>query len=199
MDNDISRWAQALLQFDNIRFVVIDTTSIKKDADIIRFFTLNKHGFIEEAVTIFSVRHPTSPNTEWTGITQEEMSRGLELDVVWDGIVVPALTGKFVLAYGFDFLQERLDENAATYRLKPVHLIGDCLMQTAVKYFRSTNYGMKLIDACTRIGHTLPARPNAEQRAQGQLALLKAMAEGITSAPTQSSDEGLGDLESHPF
>lgn len=200
MNDGITRWAQALLQFSNLCFVVIDTTSVKRDSDVIRFLTLDKHGKVQDSVIICSARYPTSPNTEWTGITQEEMSRGLALEKVWDGIVVPALTGKFVLAYGFDFIQDHLDENAQHYGLEPVCMVGECLMQTAVEYFRSTNYGMKLTEACKRIGYILPDRPLAKQRAEGQLALLKAMAEGRTaSAPTPSSDEGPNDLELHPF
>lgn len=204
MDNDISRWAQALLAFDNLRFVVVDTTSVKKDSDIIRFFTLNKHGFIEESMLIFPCRYPGECNTSWTGITPDMIEHAETLPDRWPDIR-EALTGRFVLAYGFDFIQEHLNENVQHYGLKPVHLIGDCLMQTAVKYFRSTNYGMKLTDACARIGHALPARPNAEQRAQGQLALLKAMSQGITSAPApveshiDQDEDLLGDLDSHPF
>lgn len=200
--SDISPWAQALLAFDNLRFVVIDTTSIKRDSDVIRFLTLDKHGKVQDSVIICSARYPDSPNTEWTGITQEAMNRGLALDKVWDGIIVPALTGTLVVAYGFDFILEHLNENAAHYGLPPVYFIGEDLMQKAVEYFRSTNYGMKLTDACRRIGYILPDRPLAKQRAEGQLALLKAMAEGRTSppAPIQSSDdEGLGDIDGHPF
>ncbi len=111
-----------------------------------------------------------------------------------------------MLAYGFDFLQERLYENAQFYGLKPVHMIGDCLMQTAVPYFRPagfTGYNLKLQSACARIGYILPDRPLAKQRAEGQLALLKAMAEGRATPPTsaQSNDDGdeLGDLDSAIF
>lgn len=210
--NDISRWAQALLEFENLRFVVIDTTSIKKDADIIRFVAMDQHGFVDESLFIDSRRYPGQLNTEWTGITPTDMmDEGLS-DLWYD--VQTALKGNFVLAYGLDFIQERLDENAAHYGLKPVQLIGDCLMQTSVQYFKQTGftgYNIKLVDACARIGHILPDKPNAEQRARGQLMLLKAMASSwvnrsATTGPIDEmlgapidEDEDLGDLDDHPF
>lgn len=203
MTNDIQQWAQALLQFENLRFVVIDTTGVKRDSDILRLLILDKHGFIKENFLTVPLRHPKELNTAYTHITLAEMEDAPIFSEVWPDIR-SALTGKYVLAYGFDFLQERLDDNAHHYGLQSIHLIGDCLMQTAVQYFRSTNYGMKLVDACKCIGHKLPDRPTAEQRARGQLVLLKAMAEGRTEppAPTPPIDENedqLSDLDDAIF
>lgn len=198
--NDIQQWAQAVLEMPNLIIAVIDTTSIKKDADIIQLMTLNKHGFFEDFFLIRSGRDQGS-NVEWTGLEPEDLAHSDTLPDCWEA-VRKAFTGKFVLAYGLDFLQERLDKNARHYGLEEFCIIGECLMQKAPCYFRQTFPAMKLVDACARIGHTMPDHPIAEERARGQLALLKAMAEGRTSAPTpaQSNDEDdLGDLDDAIF
>lgn len=199
--NDITGWAKALLEFRNLIFVVVDTTSVKRDSDLLRFFTLDQHGYAEDDMLIIPGRYPGVLNTEWTGITKEQMNYAEDLPMIWSDIT-RALTGKFVLAYGLDFLQDRLDENAKHYGLHHIHLIGDCLMATAPAYFRVNAPAMKLVDACARVGHILPDRPDAEQRARGQLALLRAMAEGRTSPPAPApvdEDEGLSDLDAHPY
>jgi hypothetical protein len=203
--NDIQQWAQALLEFLNLRFVVIDTTSIKKESDILHLLILDRQGCIRDEFFTMPLRYPGEWNTEWTGLTLADMGKAPIFSDAWPDIR-RALRGKFVLAYGLDLLQERLDNNVQHYGLQPIHLIGDCLMQTAVPYFRPagfTGYNLKLQDACARIGHILPDRPNAEQRARGQLALLKAMSQGITSVPAPTlvseDEDNLGDLEANPF
>ena len=72
-------------------------------------------------------------------------------------------------------------------------------MQTCPAYFKVNVPAMKLKDAAFCIGYVLPTRPTAEQRARAQLALLRAMAEGITSVQTARSNDDEGDLDSHPF
>ena len=196
--NDIQQWAKALLEFPNLRFVVIDTTSLDRNADVIRFLTLDKQGDLDESLYISPGRYPGQLNTEWTGIQPYVMKGRHQIPAYWDEIT-DALTGQFVLAYGFDFIQERLDENAAHYGLQPIKLIGDCLMQTCPAYFKVNVPAMKLKDAAFCIGYVLPTRPTAEQRARAQLALLRAMAEGITSVQTARSNDDEGDLDSHPF
>lgn len=92
------------------------------------------------------------------------------------------LSQHYILAYNLDFIQERLDENAAHYSLEPFSLIGDDLQHTAVEYFQS-GYNLKLAAACARVGHTMPHDPpTAPDRAEGQFALLRAMAEGVGTA-----------------
>lgn len=200
---DVTRWAQALLTLRNLTFCVIDTTGLQKDADIISFFTMDRHGNEDENFMFSSERHPDSPNTDFTHITMDELQQALPLKMSWVDIY-NAIYGNFILAYGFDFIQERLDENAKHYGLEQITLIGDDLMHAAIQYFRSPNYGMKLTDACARIGYPLPERPNAEQRTRGQLALLQAMARGPYQRPARpvvAQDEDLSqdDIPDHPF
>jgi hypothetical protein len=199
---DIHRWAKALLTLRNLTICVIDTTGLQKDADIIRLYTLDRHGNFDADLTMTSERHPDSPNTDFTGITMDEFEVAGSLKMFWNDIY-NAVSGNFMLAYGFDFIQERLDENAKHYGLEPIFMIGDDLMHAAIQYFRSPNYGLKLTDACARIGYTLPARPDAIQRAKGQFALLSAMAKGPYQRPARpvvTPDDQLSkDMEERPF
>lgn len=199
---DVTRWANALLTLRNLTICVIDTTGLQKDADIIRIYTLDRHGNYDYDLTFSSERHPDSPNTDFTGITMDEFEVLPPLKTFWTDIY-NAVYGNFMLAYGFDFIQERLDENAKHYGLEQITMIGDDLMHVAIQYFRSPNYGMKLTDACARIGHSLPDRPNAKQRAHGQLALLNAMAKGPYQRPARPvvapDDQISKEMDEHPF
>lgn len=197
--SDISRWAQALFAFPNVVFCVLDTTGVKRDSDIIGFTTMDLHGSITESLLISPARYPGVYNTEWTGITSTMMEQALDLPAIFPRIK-KALAGKFVLAYGRDFVLEHLDENATYHKQELIFPVGECLMYEASQYFRVNH--IRLVDACRRIGHTLE-HPSAEQRAQGQLALLRAMAAGITSmpapAPIDEDEDQLGDLDDQPF
>jgi hypothetical protein len=182
----IQSWAQAVLSLPNLAFLVIDTTGVNRDADIIRVLVTDQTGIVTYARIVHPDRHPNAPNTLYTGISQKDIDETLPLPIFWDEIG-EALKGRYVLAYGLDFVQERLNENAAHYGLPPIALAGDCLHITASRHFNVS--AIKLVDVCRRIGHMLPDRPLAIARAQGQLALLKAMAEGVTSVPKRFDEE----------
>lgn len=200
--NTITAWAKAVLAFPNLVFCVIDTTGIENDADVLRLYTMDLYGFTGKSLLIHSKRYPGQLNTEWTGISNEMMETASELPEVWPDIA-EALKGKFVLAFNLSFIQRQLGESAEHYKLEPFYILGTCLQQAAKLYFQRlgfTGVGLSLQEACRRIGHIVPDKPNAEARAIAQLALLRAMAEGVTSkpAPSQESKGDLGDL-GHPF
>lgn len=176
-EKDLSGWASAVLDMPNLVFLVLDTTNDAwKDSDIISAVMLDSTGTILYDKIFFSPRQHTS-NHQYTGISQSEMVNAMPLISEWSGLV-DVLKGKFVMAYGFDLVQERLSENAESFGLEPVYLVGDCLQQTASEYFRQT-YSIKLADACRRVGHHMPSSPPlAIERAQAQLALLEAMSRG---------------------
>lgn len=189
-------WANAIQTFENLAFLVLDTTGIKQDSDIIRVLLIDGKG--ETAYdAIMRPGRQFLANTAYTRITQDVLEASNTLAENWP-YIAERLAGRYVLAYNFDWVQERLNENAKYYGLPRIHLVGDCLQKAAVEYFRSGSYGLKLVDACHRIGHHLPHPALAQDRAAGQLALLSAMAEGITEAKT-SEDDDLGDLDAHPF
>lgn len=203
--NSLTLWAKAVLEFPNLVFCVIDTTSIDHTSDVLRLYTMNKYGRVDASLLIHPGRYPGQLNTEWTGLTVEQMEHAETIEKCWPAIV-EAFKGKFVLSYNLSFVQRQLAESAEHYKLEPLYILGTCLQQAAKLYFQRvgfTGIGLSLQEACRRIGYSVPDKPSAEVRAQAQLALLRAMAEGVTSPPVKvqvgvEEGEGLGDLE-HPF
>lgn len=193
---DLMYWAQAIQQMPNLAFLVLDTTGLESFADIIRILLVDGSGEPIYHQVIRSERASQRPNTSYTGITQEQMDAAPTLTECWP-MVFAALKGRYTLAYGHDWVQERLNDNTSFYALSPIHLIGDCLQQTAAQYFRSL-YNKKLADLCARIGHPLPTPALAIDRAKGQIALLNAMANGITQVKLEPVAD-VPDLDDHPF
>src|SRR5579884_690156 len=178
-------WANALLHFPNLVFFVIDSTGIRPESDIIRVHLSDIAGNPVFDRIIRPQRQPGQANTSYTGITSAQLSTSPTLTNIWDALEA-ALVGRYVLAYNWEFLMERLRENALHYQLTPVYPIGECLMNRASNYY-CTAMALKLADVCGRIGHTLPQPATALDRAAGQRALLQAMAQGITTVHAASS------------
>ena len=97
--------------------------------------------------------------------------------------------------YNLVFDVEQLQQQAKREDGYPLVVVGDCLMEHASKYFGV--YRLSMADACRRIGAPMPDRPQqtALHRAQGQRALLRAMAAGVIAVP----DAATADEEDYPF
>jgi DNA polymerase III alpha subunit (gram-positive type) len=196
-------WANALLHFPNLVFFVIDSTGVRAESDIIRVHLSDMAGNPVFDHIIRPQRQPGQANTQYTGIAHAHISTAPVLADIWDDLQA-ALMGRYILAYNWEFLMERLRENAGYYQLAPLYPVGECLMNRASNYY-GTAMALKLADVCSRIGHILPHPATALDRAAGQLAFLQAMAEGITTVHVTQSlsdateDDGLDDLDAHPF
>jgi hypothetical protein len=172
-------WAEAVLRFPNLVFVVLETTGIAHTADILRLVVADGRGTMLFDQVIQPQRERSQPNTRYTGLTFEDIAHAPPLTEVWQEFT-RTLAGRYVVAYNLSFVQEHLDENADHYALPPVLLIGDCLQERASAYYHASS-ALKLTNALVYIGYMLPAPAPAPARAQGQLALLQAISEGITS------------------
>lgn len=170
-------WAKAVLQLPNLAFLVLDTTGVEDDSDIIRVYAADWLGQKIFDCMVRPQRYQWA-NTAYTGLTQAQVDVAPELIEVWT-FVQAALTGRYVLSYNLQFVRSRLTENAEYYDLPPFALIGDDLQEKARSYW-GEYYPPKLAKICQRIGHTLPQPATAPDRVAGQLALLKAMSQGIT-------------------
>ncbi len=168
------------MMFTNLVFVVLDTTSLKKDADIIRILIVNLDGTELYHQIVRPKRHPKEPNTAYTGITQEQIDQASTLAEQWPAIT-SVLAEKYVLAYGFDFVQERLSDAAEAYGLEPVYLVGDCLLHVMCQYAHRPN-GINLASSLNYVGFPRFV-PDATSRAEGQIILLKAIADGQPKRP----------------
>jgi DNA polymerase III epsilon subunit-like protein len=198
-------WAEAVLSMPNLAIVVLDTTSLNENADIIRVHAIDGRGESLLDVVVQPKREKT-PNTAYTGISQEELDRAPMLKEIWYHIHF-TLRGRFFVSFNLDFIETRLDNNIKHYGLQRLPFIGDCLMYKSKSYFNVSYGGLKLPEACLRIGKQLPTNPPlAADRALGCLNLLLAMSQGVTSAPTVAPpitvDTDLGELlnvDDHPF
>ena len=106
-----------------------------------------------------------------------------------------------MLSYNLPFDLDKLRQNAERCGVEPVALIGECLMQRSQQYFRQYSYP-KLADLCRHIGFPLPDHPqqNAWDRARGQIHLVEAMSQGITTGcgEPERRDVDDGDEDEEP-
>jgi DNA polymerase III alpha subunit (gram-positive type) len=197
---DLMDWADDVLSMLNLAIVVIDTTSLNEHADILRIYAIDDKG--EELLdVIVKPQRELDPNTTYTGISQEQMEQARTLEEKW-GVIQFALSGCFWIAYNLEFLEDRLKDNIEHYQLSRLPFMAGDLMYQARSYFSIGNYGYKLADVAARIGYTLPFPALAPDRAKAMLALLNAMAQGVTSAPKTAEitvDTELAAIEDHPF
>jgi|SRR5579859_123058 len=197
-------WADAVLHFPNLTFFVIDSTSIHQESDVIRATVIDAHGTPLFDHIIRPQRQPGQSNTMYTGIAREQVLAAPALADIWEPLRT-TLSGRYVLAYNWEFLVERLRENASYYHLPPLYFVGECLMMRASNYYGLSS-AFRLVDLCRRIGHPLFPNATAPERAAGQIALLHAMAQGITdvqtvgSPPETQETTASDDLDNeHPF
>lgn len=211
-DKEMIQWAQAVLHFPNLAFLEVDTDGLHSDADLLRIVLMNRDGMPFYAQTVKPRRPLVEKIRHLTAIDPHELEDAPTLAQVWDDFR-QALHGHYILSFNLPFDTGKLAENAERYHLPPVTIIGDCLMERAGHYFKQFNYP-SLAALCVRIGHPLPDHPRqtAWDRARGQIALLTAMASGITDATSSSlvrqdtpdDPERTGELEDgtdeeHPF
>jgi len=191
-------WAQVMQEQMGRRlaFLEVDTTGLYDDAEVIRVLLLSLEGTVLRDVFLRPRKMPLSAEIEAiTGILTDTLE-AVALDrVVWTGIAQD-LPNWYVLGYNLTFDVEQLTAQAKREDGYPLVVVGDCLMEHASKYFGA--YRLSLADACRRIGAPLPDRPQqtALHRAQGQRALLRAMAEGVITIPDEKTAD---DEEDYPF
>ncbi len=201
-DGESIRWAQAVRQLPNLAFLELDTDGLSTDADVIRVVLLGKDGSTLYAQTIQPRRAITEKITALTAVGPEEVEHAPPFAQIWPDLCA-ALQGCYVLSYNLSFDLDKLRQNAERCGVEPVALIGECLMQRSQQYFHQFSYP-KLADLCRRIGFPLPEHPlqNAWDRARGQIHLVEAMSQGITTGsgePKQSDADDGDEDEDHPF
>jgi hypothetical protein len=188
-DAYLVEWAEAVLQFYNLAFVVLDTTGVDEDSDIIRVLVADREGR-----TLFD--HLIKPqrqqwaNSIYTGIAQEQLDTAPALQDVWP-FLHAELSGRYLLAFNLPFVNARLMESAEHYKLPPITLIGEDL-QSRARSFWSSHYSPKLTDLCKRLGNALPTPATAPDRVVGQYTVLRAMSLGITDVHVERESVAAG-------
>lgn len=189
-------WATRMLAY-RLAVVIVDTTSVARDADIIRVTVGDRKGSALFDRVIRPVRQEGQSNTTYTGIARELVLAAPTLTEVWPDLLT-VLEGRYVLAYGFDFLVTKLNENATHYGLQPLKLAGgECLMLRA-KHYYSGESNPKLADLCRRVGHEMPQPATTLDRLYAQLLLLRAMSEATMDIHQKARRIVEMDVESAP-
>lgn len=186
-------WASAVQELDALAFVILETTGVSEDSDIIRVLVADRDGETLLDYVVQPQRQSGCFNTRYTGLEAEHFVDAPMLAYVWPELR-QVLRGRYVLAYNLNFVRDRLHDNADHYHLAPLTFIGEDLQDRARSYWNSY-YSPKLVDLCERIGHALPQPALAEDRVQGQLALLKAMSQGMTDVRQPAAEE----VDENPF
>lgn len=174
-------WAQAVQALPNLVFLEVDTTGLDDEDEITRLTLLDGAGKLLLDVLIRPTTRPLSPSASFaSGITSEQLAQGLALEEAWDRFQ-EHLHGCYVLSFNQRWDMEQLERAATRHGLSTVQVIGDCLQQHATRYYHGEYY-LKLEEVCARAGAPLPEKPQQTSidRAQGQRAVLHAMAHAIT-------------------
>ena len=199
-DEESICWAQAVLQLPNLAFLELDTDGLSDDADLIRVVLLAKDGSTLYVQTIKPRRPISEKITALTAVGPEEVEHAPAFAQIWPDLCI-ALQGRYVLSYNLPFHRDKLRQNAERCGVEPVALIGECLMQRSQQYFRQYSYP-KLADLCRHIGFPLPDHPqqNAWDRARGQIHLVEAVSQGITTGrgEPERRDVDDGDEDEEP-
>jgi hypothetical protein len=199
-------WAERMLAFPHLALLVIDSTGVQDDSDVIRVVVADGTGALLLDRIVAPGRQRGRANTTYTGITREQVNAAPTLADIWPDLQ-NVLAGRVTIAYGYDFAMRRLHENARHYHLDRLPLTGDCIMEHAKSYYGSSN-SLKLADVCYRVGYQLPQPATAPDRVAAQIAFLQAMSKGVMNVhyvPPKIVEEDGADgeyddgLDEHPF
>jgi tetratricopeptide (TPR) repeat protein len=174
------KWAKGLLSIANLAFLEVDTTGLSEEDEIIRILLVDCNGNSIFETLLCPDRPVTKQISYITGITDNDLVLAPILSDVWEQ-VANVLTEKYILSFNLEFDIDMLEAAAKQHDLKMPLVVGECLMLKAMRYSGSGSYS-KLSDLCAYINSPLPDYPHrtALDRARGQIALLRAMAKGLT-------------------
>lgn len=172
------QWAQNILAYPNGRLLLVDTRFPGDAASIVQVLVLDFTRRVRLHTPISGDLARSSSESERLGISPAEEPAAVSLPSLWPTLR-ETFYGCYVLAYDLSRLALVLDAEARRHHLGPVLLIGDDLLPWLLRFFH-TSGSSGLVSLCERVGHPLPPHPTIGQRALGQLALLEAMALGMT-------------------
>ena len=207
------QWAQAIMAMqtnDSARVLELDTTGLTDQDEIVRVTLVDLTGTVHDDLFFKPSRPLSAEASAANGLTDEMLHYAPDLQDMWE-ILRARVYGHYVLSFSQAFDLKKLNEAAARHHLAPIVIVGGDLQRHVTQYY-NREYYLTLADVCERIGHPLESN-SAIHRAQGQCAILKAMAEGITdvrppkpvvssTAPatnTTTNDDVHDELDEHPF
>jgi DNA polymerase III epsilon subunit-like protein len=190
-------WAQAVLAQPGSLILEVDTSGLQVGAEVLRLLLLR----LEDGAVVFDqCIRPTQSLAErpealtYNGLTAEELAGAPPLEEVWPAFWQQA-RGKVLVSFNWPWDYQQL--TAACRRLGQgvPALLGLDLQEPACTYFGLSFGFASLGDICCRLGEPLSRPATALERARGQLAILRAMAEGRLGPLHEQEEVDEGDLE----
>ena len=174
------RWAQHVLASPASRLLVLDTVFPAESATLVQVLLLDMDGQVRLHRCV-ATDVPLDPvDLTRLGLSQKDRQEAVPVPHLWPEFL-DALHGCYLLASDWRHARTVLEREAQHYQLEPPVLIGEDLLPWLARYYQASGV-IGLASLCQVIGYPLPAHPTAYEHGCGQLALLQAMAQGITCA-----------------
>lgn len=200
---EIIAWAQAVLSMPNLTVMEVDTTGLDELDEVVRFTLMDSNAdVLADPLIKPGSRRLSAGAGAASGLTQEQIdAEGMDIKDAWS-LMRSVLAGCFVVSFGLPWDLGQLRRTAKRYDLPDICIIGADLREHAIEYY-GVSYP-RLEDLAIRAGYALPSKSSVA-RCKAQLAILRAMANAVVSAPRPASppitidDDDLGDLDEAPF
>lgn len=176
------QWAQQILRYPNGRLLVVDTVFPAESAAIVQMLVLDFAGRVRWYACTGAGYHLAPADIDHLSIDLSVWEYAVPLAQIWSDFA-EALRGCYCLAAGWRQLCVLLDQEACTFHLEPILLIGDDVLPWYTRFYQTAGV-IGLPTLCALLGHPLPARATITERARGHLLLLESMAQGITGSCT---------------
>jgi hypothetical protein len=176
------RWAQNMLAYPNGRLLIVDTVFPAEAASVVQVSVLDFAGQVRLGQSGATGSRLASGEPNMPGISAKRLQEAVPLPELWPALL-KELNGCYVLADDVRQAQAVLEQEAERFQLEPPLLIGDSVLPWYARFYQASGL-IGLASLCHLIGYPLPPCPTITERALGQLALLQAMARGVTRAHT---------------
>jgi hypothetical protein len=188
------RWAQHVLASPASRLLVLDTVFPGPCATLVQVLLLDMRGQICLHRCLASAATLSPAEVAHLGISAQDLQQVVSIPQLWPELL-DALRGCYLLTCDLRQVRLVLEREAASVHLETPVLLGEDLLPWYARYYQAFGF-IELASLCRLIGHPLPPLSGALERAQGHLALLHAMAQGVIQVQSQEISCG-SDKQEH--
>lgn len=183
------QWAQQILCYPNSRILSVDTVFPAESASLVQVLVLDFAGQVRLHHCVTTEYTLSRADMARFGICERDMQDAIPLLQLWP-VLLEALHGCYLLACDLRWISMVLEQEAQHCQLEMPVIIGEDLLIRAIRFYQASGR-TNLTSLCRLIGHSLSPNAGIIERARCQLALLEAMAQGITGST------GMIDGETH--
>ncbi|GER84495.1 hypothetical protein KTAU_31310 [Thermogemmatispora aurantia] len=192
-DPERMAWAQALLALPTSRILEVDTTRLGSTAELLRLVLVRP----SDGQTVFDqLIRPQQGYDQaaltYNGLTPAQLEQAPELATVWPAFE-QQVRGQLLISWNWAWDEEQLRRASRRLGVGVPVLLGIDLQEPARTFFSQSYAGLPTL--CRLIGAPLPQPATAVERARGQVAILRAMAEGRLGPLHEQEEADEGDLD----